>query len=119
MPITKIDGQRFIESGSVIVSGDAVVELRVEYRSHVQQIAIKFRSEGSQPQIRYGNPRPDRTVVHFANMPMDTVSSGGGVGIGKIVDDDLWLAFVIEPFPNSPGDVRHLTYTLYATKASE
>ena len=115
MPIAKVDGRKFLETNCIIVLDDAVVEIHVDHPRGGHWVALKFRQEPGRTEIRYGNPRPDRTVVKFVNFPYDEVTANGGVRIGQIYDEDLWLAFVVEPYPTvPPGNVRRLTYTLYS-----
>src|SRR6266550_1731365 len=92
VPIWKVDGRRYLDSGTIIVTGDAAIETRVEF----------------------GSPKPDRTVVHFVNVPEHPYASGGA-HIGKIGDRELILAFYVRPLPITPdGTPRFLAYTLYA-----
>ena len=123
MPIWKIDGIGYLDSGTAIVAGDAVIEIEFQLgrdSANAHEVALKFRSDDGPVEIRVGNPPPvrpesrSRTVVIFANFPLDTVSTNGGVSIGEIDGKGLWLAFLVEPYPTSPpGNVRHLSYMLY------
>ena len=117
MPIWKIDGKDYLDSGTVIVDGDAVVEVDFQVGkdpNKKHQVALKFRSDDGPVEMRVGTAKPGRTVVHFANFPFDSVSSNGGVSIGEIDGKGLWLAFIVEPFKVAPpGNVRRLTYTFY------
>ena len=66
--------------------------------------------------VKYGNPRSDRTVVHLINIPRDEAVGGDKMPIGKIGDDGLWLSFEVRPLPLSFGPVK-LTYTFYVDAA--
>ena len=90
--IRKVDGRSFLDSGTIIVSGDAVVEVDVEYKGRKHEIALKFRTkDGEEPDIQFGNPRPDRTVIHFVNFPKSQTVAADGFHVGKIGDEDLRL----------------------------
>ena len=95
--IRKVDGRRFLDSGTIVVVGDAVVEVEVNHRGKTHQIALKFRTDDKGPEVRFGNPQNDRTVVHFANFPFDTTSANGGVSIGKIAETSCGLPTLFNP----------------------
>jgi len=115
VPIWKVDGRRYLDSGTIIVTGDAAIEIRVEFGGKPHEVALKFRTTDSrETSVKFGSPKPDRTVVHFVNVPEHPYASGGA-HIGKIGDRELILAFYVRPLPITPdGTPRFLAYTLYA-----
>lgn len=116
MGIKNIADREFLDSGTVLVGTDAVIEIEFLRNGTPHQVALKFRTDGGSPAVRWGSPSPTRTVVHFANFPGDTVSTGGGVKIGMIAEKQLLLAFVAEPFKDAAGGpLWQVTYTLYTS----
>lgn len=112
--IRNISGRPVVDTGTVIVNGDAVVEIEFPWGDAKHQVSLKFRTDDQGPQVRFGQPKAGRTVVHLANFPLDQASAAGGIPIGTLGESQLMLAFVIEPFRETPpGDVRLLNYTLY------
>ncbi|MEO3433671.1 hypothetical protein [Inquilinus sp. CAU 1745] len=112
MAIVNVDGIRYLDSGVVFLRPDGVVEVSFLHGSETHVVALKLRADGGAPGVRHGAPTSGRTVVHLANMPMDKVSAGGRVGIGKIGDENLRLAFELEPLP-IPDHQRKLTFMLF------
>jgi len=122
VPISKVDGRRFLDSGTIVVADDAVVEILVESDGKPHEVALKFRTSGVEAKtaISWGNPKDNRTVVIFNNVPTDVRTSSPGIHIGNIGHRLLTLAFVIEPFdgPSTtivgpPQQAWWLSYTLY------
>ena len=97
MAIVRVDGIEYLDSGVVFLGDDGVVEVVVEHKERRHEIALKLRSDDGSPEIRHGNPRDDRTVVHLANIPEETATGSGKTSIGEISGDDLFLAFDLEP----------------------
>lgn len=116
MPIRKLDG--YLDSGTVVFSGDAIVEIVFSYDDETQhEVALKFRTAPDEATgLQVENPVPDRTLIHFVNYPnLGTIASN--VKVGKIGTDEFALSYVIQNFI---PDIRWLTYSLYAlaTKTS-
>ena len=118
MPVTTVDGNHILDSGALLVRGlDPEIEISFGYSMRQHQVALKFRQEeDADPGVRYGSPRSDRTVVHLVNF----FAKYGGpvaamrVGIGKIDNDDLFLAISIDTSaPLHSPDFRRITYMLY------
>jgi hypothetical protein len=115
VPIWKVDGIRYLDSDTIVVSGDAAVEIKFSSENQPYEVALKFRTvEEDDVGVRVGNPKSNRTVVHLINFPTNGPLSSPRVQIGKIGDRDLFLAFVANPFASPSGVVWSLTYTLFA-----
>ena len=120
MTIFEVDGITYLDSGVVFLTGSGVVELRVQHADVQQEVALKLRQDDEMPQVRYGNPEDGRTVVHLANIPGAMTFGSGRTEIGKIGEDNLYLAFELGPTlaamfasPVPPEDRRKLTFMLY------
>ena len=116
MGIVKVDGRDFLDSGTVVVSGDAAVEIVLKRRDgSTHQVALKFRTlENEEFDVRFGNPNKDRTVIHFVNFPKSETLAADFIHVGKIGRDDLRLSYVIQNFLFAePTNIWSLTYTLY------
>jgi hypothetical protein len=114
VPIWKVDGRGFLDSGTVVVSSEAAVEIRIERKGkphHEVAIKIRNRENEQESQVKFGNPRPDRTVVHLINF--DEPVAEDVIHIGKIGDENLRLSYVIHPTWSLEAKIRWLTYTLY------
>src|SRR5690242_13246170 len=116
MAIRKVDGRVFLDSGTAIVAGNSVVELMVDHAGRPHEVALKFRSTivPGTPDLRYGNPRTNRTVVQFLNYAVGETHVADAVPIGKIGEDELKLSFVLQSFHADPRNVWWVSYTLYA-----
>jgi hypothetical protein len=120
MGIVKVDGRMFLDSGTVIVSGDANIEIEIDRSGFKHQVALKFRTAGAdEPDVRVGNPHRGRTVIHLINFEKSETSTADFVGVGEIFKEDrkyrLRLSYVIRNFLFAErGDVWWLTYSLYA-----
>lgn len=112
MAIDKIHGITYLDSGTVFLGDDAVVEIVVKHKKVAHQVAIKLRQDGGEPQVRFGSPKENRTVVHLTNLPQGSASGGAGIGIGPIRGDNLYLTFELVLMPG-PGYPRRLTFMLY------
>ena len=114
MPIVKVDGRRFLETGTIIVTGDQpVIEIKIARDEFQHEVAIKFRYDDGASRIKFGNPNDNRTVVHFTNFHHARSFTSIGELIGFIGDYELRLVFQVEPF-TFEGVSRKLTFTLYA-----
>ena len=114
MPITKVDGRRFLETGTIIVTGsEPVIEIKIDRDEFQHEVAIKFRHDDDASRVKFGNPSDNRTVVHFSNFHPGSYVHSDGEPIGFIGDYELRLAFQVEPL-TSLGVLRKLTFTLYA-----
>jgi hypothetical protein len=62
MGITKVDGRMFLDSGTVIVSGDAAVEIQIQRGGYNHVVALKFRTASEDHNAQEG-ARCTRTIA--------------------------------------------------------
>jgi hypothetical protein len=120
MGIIKVDGRMFLDSGTVIVSGEAAVEIEIQRAGYNHVVAVKFRrAPEPQPDVMVGNPLPDRTVIHLINFARNETSTADYVPVGKIGKSRLRFSYVIKnSILAGDRDVWWLTYTFYAEEPS-